>query len=105
MIVKDESAPLDEDRPCVSVTVFGNGEEASYRGSSYLVAVLDDDGICYCGVGGELGPDDLAMLNLSTDRISEEFAQKSGFAVDYHFESIRVLLDEMQGRFRGHEAD
>lgn len=95
MIVKDESAPLDEDRPCVSVTVYANGEERHYEGSSCLVAVRDENG---CRDGRrECFPRDLAILSLTANDVARNGAEEAGMARDCGFEYLRLVIDKMQG--------
>lgn len=96
MIVKDESAPLDEDRPCVSVTVYANGEERHYEGSSCLVAVRDENG-CRGKVGGNVSPRDLAILSLTANDVARNGAEEAGMARDCGFEYLRLVIDKMQG--------
>lgn len=103
MIVKDESAPLDEDRPRVSVTVVMDGKEIHCAGSAYLLAVRDDDG-CYGSAGGEVPMKDLAIMSLTASDVASGAAEKAGLSEEYGFELLHLTIDKLQGKLAADEA-
>ena len=100
MIVKDESAPMDDDRPRVSVTVVMDGREIHCAGSAYLLAVRDDDG-CY---GGEVLLTDLAIMSWTASDVASGAAEKAGLSKEYGFELLHLTIDKLQGKLAADEA-
>lgn len=105
MIVNDESAPLDPERPCVSVNALIAGKEVAMKGKAALIVVLDGENDAEVAVGGSLGAAGIAMLNRAAVRAADDAAADIGCEIDYRLGIIHILMDEMAGKGAAHEAD
>lgn len=105
MIVKDESAPLDPERPCVSVTALFGKNEVNLRGKAAIIVVMDDDENVDSVVGGDVGATEIAVLNRAANKAADDAASDAGCELDYRLGIIHLIVDEMAGRASFHAAD
>lgn len=105
MILKDEHAPLDPERPCVSVSALIAGKEVDMKGEAAIIVVLSDCENAESVVGGSLGAAEIAMLNRAAIKAADDAAASTGCELDYRLGIIHLLVDEMAGRGVAHAAD
>lgn len=104
MIVIDEFAPPDHERPCVSMNVYANGKETAVRGDVAIVAVVDE-GCVDCFIAGEGNAQNLAALGLAAEKTAERTANAIGAGAEYHIERLRLILGDMEWKGAAHAAD
>lgn len=105
MTVKDESAPLGSEMPCVSVTALFGENEVSLRGRAAIIVVLGDDENGDSVVGGDIGAAELAVLNRAAVKAADDAASDAGCKSDYNLGLIHLIVDEMAGKESFHAAD